>query len=114
MAPKVTPAQARSALQGYKRQRFPVDPDDEAQINMYIEMRAKFARVSPSNFLKFMETGQEVVKSGTNSKMSFWAVPKNNFSSGLPKKIKAAEVADGEFAELAKSGLLKLIASSTS
>ena len=98
MAPKVSVATARTALQGYKRQLYQVDPDDQEQIDQYIEMRTKFSRVSPAQFLKFMETNTQEVKAGTTSQMSYWAVPKTNFPQGLPNKIKAAEVGedDGE------------------
>ena len=78
---------------GYKRQNFHVDPDDKEQVAKYIDMRTKFARVSPAHFMKYLETGSEQVKSGTNSQMQLWAVPKANFPKGLLGKIKAAEVA---------------------
>ena len=98
MAPKipVSEAQARAALMGYKRQNYAVNPDDEKMVASYQEMRAKFARISPSQFMKYVETGQELVKAGNQSKLSFWAVPKDNFPNGLSKKMKSAEVEDAD------------------
>ena len=93
----VSVAAARVALQAYRRQSFPVDPDDPEMQNKYREMRLKFCRVSPAMFMKFLETGKEEVKAGTRSTMICWAVPKANFPKGLPPKIKAAELAaEGE------------------
>ena len=85
-------------MQGYKRQNYKVDPDNEVQITKYIEMRSKFSRISPSQFMKYLETGTQEVKAGTQSQISYWAVPKTNFPQGLPRKIKTAEVGedDGE------------------
>lgn len=86
---------ARAALQGYKRQHHAVEPDNEDQLKVYIEMREKFQRVSGGQFLKYLETGKQEVKAGNQSVLSYWAVPKANFPNGLPKKIALAESSDG-------------------
>ena len=58
----------------------------------YIKMRENFARVSPAQFMKYLDSGKDEAKSGTKSEMSYWAVPKKNFPRGLTGKFKAAEV----------------------
>ena len=91
-ASKVTAEQARCSLMAFKRQSFAVEPDNKEQQDKYREMRLKFARVSPAMFMKFLDTGKEMVSAGASSAMSFWIVPKMNFPKGLPPKIKAAEI----------------------
>ena len=95
MAP-VTAAQAKVALAGYKRQNFKVDPNSQQQLDMYIEMRSKFQRVSGGQFVKYLQSGRESMAAGTKSQMAFWAVPKGNFPNGLPKKIQQAEFVPGD------------------
>ena len=89
---KVTPEQARNSLLAFKRQNYEVDPDNIEHQDKYREMRLKFARVSPAQFVKFLDTGKEIVSAGTSSAVAYWAVPKTNFPKGLPPKIKACEV----------------------
>ena len=91
-ASKVTAEQARCSLMAFKRQSFAVEPDNKEHQDKYREMRLKFARVSPAMFMKFLDTGKEMVSAGASSAMSFWIVPKMNFPKGLPPKIKAAEI----------------------
>ena len=80
----------------FKRQNYEVDPDDENQQNKYREMRLKFARVSPAQFVKYLDTGRETASAGTASSIGYWAVPKDNFPRGLPTKIKPFEVSEAE------------------
>ena len=81
---------------GYRRQQFDVDPYDPTMQSKYKEMRKMFSRVSPQLFMRFLDSHKEEMKTGSKSQMVFWAVPKTNFPSGLPAKIKRAEVCAGE------------------
>ena len=88
--------QARRALMAIKRRNFEVDPNNTEHVEKYREMRLKFARISPAEFITFLETGRSTVSAGSQSSRVYWAVPKANFPKGLPKKIKATEVAEGD------------------
>ena len=86
----------RAALQGYKRQAIPVDPDDPDHIQAYRDLRQQYSRVDPQKFIKFLQNRKQQIESGNLAKINFWAVPKLNFPRGLPEKIKKAEVPDDE------------------
>ena len=95
----VTFESARIALMGMKRQSWPVDPDSKDMQAKYREMRQKFDRVSPAAFMKFLDTGKEMVSAGAKSSISYWVVPKTNFPKGLSPKLKAAEAGPDVFSE---------------
>ena len=92
MALAVTDQKTRTALLGFKRQNFDVDPDDPETQRQYKEMRLKFRRVSPHEFMKYLDTNKDEVKAGSKSTMVVWAVPKSNFPKGLPVKLKSAAI----------------------
>ena len=91
---RVTNDQCRNSLMAVKRQNFDVDPDSAERQDKRRQMRLKFNRVSPSQFMKFLESGKEEVKAGVSSSIAYWIMPKTTPPKGLPPKIKAAEVAE--------------------
>jgi len=88
----VTCEAARTALLAYRRQNFPVDPDNHEMIQKYIEMRSKWNRVTGDAFMRYLETGEETQKAGRLTNIAYWAVPKKNFPQGLPKNIQPGQI----------------------
>ena len=89
---KVTKEQVRNSLLAFKRQNYPVDPDNLERQEKHRQMRLKFNRVSPAQFIKYLDTGKEEQKAGVSSSIAYWVAPKTNFPKGLPPKLKTAEV----------------------
>ena len=96
----VTVATARTALFGFKRQNFDVEPDDTAQVQAYITLRETLKRVSPTAFMKYLQGRVKNVQHGETVSLEFWAVPKTNFPKGLPAKIADAVVDAGDAEDL--------------
>ena len=80
---KVAKEQVRNSLLAFKRQNYPVDPDNLEHQEKYRQMRLKFNRVSPAQFTKYLDTGKEEQKAGVSSSIAYWVAPKTNFPKGV-------------------------------
>ena len=88
----VSVASAKVALNNFRRQNVPVDPDNLDHQQAYITLRDHHGRVNARIMMRYLNTQQEVVTSGDRNFTEYWAVPKANFPRGLPPHIAAAEI----------------------
>ena len=93
--PAVSQTAARTALLGFKRPHIDVDPDDNDQIEAYIEMRKMRKRVDGAAFKKYFETRDKKINQGHLSSVDFWAVPTINFPPPPPQFIQDGLVEAG-------------------
>jgi len=87
-----TMANARAALQGYKRAGFTtVDPDNPRHIELYQHLRNQMSRVYAKTFLLHLNGAKQETTAGSGWAIKYWGVPKQNFPDGLPPDLAAAE-----------------------
>ena len=56
---QVAKEQVRNSVLAFKRQNYPVDPDNLEHQEKHRQMRLKFNRASPAQFAKCLGTGKE-------------------------------------------------------
>ena len=111
----VTRQDARNALGNMRRGGTTgADPNNDQQVELYLNMRRQYARVRPQAFIarlrQFLhaapEEAQVTTDVGTKFILSYWGVPKENFPGGLPQALLSFEVTDEELemAELEGGG----------
>ena len=83
---------ALNALRTMRRNGVPVDPDNQVHVEAYFTMLGRPQRLTAQRLVDYINSLQETVNTGEETKYDFWLVPKGNFPDGLPDYIKQAEV----------------------
>ena len=84
---KMIKAAAETALAGYKRAGYAADPRNADHVEAYVFLRQTSMRVSPQAFMELLKTRVKTDGMGAKVLTQYWAVPKVNFSEGLPPTL---------------------------